>query len=1672
MQPIPRTGEIILRLQPRDNHNFYDFKMNFDLLTPSATGDECRQDCSVEIARLLFSQFKRCLPKVQKKNRIGPIMNYIFVFHLGTRMKIPFLDQTTTDEVLDYVLKTLGDDFDEVYLTYNEKPIRRGFTLKEFGIPPNVALNVRSRLVGGSKIYLPTYSIVEECEKALSVALEREENCKTVDDPLSAKLLFQSADEPEPGMRWQDKRIFYDAAMKFVRTQTKNLPKIDGSLSWYIEAIYSARKIAYSNMSNYDKFMACCLLLTRKSTSEVTQLLLSTLSTSEMEFQSDDSFTFEDVFEKFDAVKSHPLAQKLIKALSYLSIVEIASKFGCSCNTKEVLSFIEKFTRNPSGLTSCLLDLAVEFVKRIGQVWRTGKLDSFFHSADTYGVWEEKFQKLKRWSMVSTNPEPHGFSYFQYIAELNDAIETGRAIYKAQIAQGVAPHHSVKKWVNELELISALELTKRSAQTTRMAPFGVLVYGLSSIAKSQFTDLLFHYYGNLFDRPTDPEYRYVRNPADPYWTNFNTSKWCIHLDDIAFLKPNITSQGDPSILEMLQIFNNIPFVPVQADLADKGRTPCRAELVTASTNQLDLNASAYFNCPLAVQRRMPYVIKLSVKSEYRQHDSHMIDPQLMTSNGDGVYPDYWDVVVCRVTPHKGDPNMACLTESERYHSIYEFLKDFGENCRQHKMNQLQAMAGSEYTRNISVCKKCMIPTIKCDCLEEQATVQEELVALAPWRTTRRSTTRRVLDKCYELIYTPYVLFCIWLLSLRIMHLALSNSILRPIVLRYLMPHIPLRQQGTVWERYFTHPKQHIALAALSTACVCVSMYAYSVMSEKEKQEVQASEDQKNPEEQRPSEKDDHVDQQFKKEKAQNVWYNDSIHIEEFHVPVASRSHIADYDKFTEILSRNVARVQIRNGTGKVVTTSVVFIKGNYALINNHALKGTIDDYMFTLIFAPRKGVTPNFQARVTQINRMPTQDLAVVHVPGCPPRADITKYWAQSSLSQSVDGSYVMRTNDGEIIVKRVRSIEYWPSIQLNMESGHVAAYMGVVDEPSQVGDCGSPLVVRTSFGPTICGIHVAGKDRRVSALVVEKSFLELSVTLLERQTGFMAFEPNPPLIGSTLAPRTLDQTIHANCTLRWIEEGSAHIYGTLSGFRTRPRSKVMETSIKKDVETAFQVELDYGKPVMAGWEPWHNNVKHMVSNDTKMNENILDECAKAFLADISKAFGDKELNLHVLTNRQAVNGIEGVKFIDKINRNSSMGFPWNTKKTNYLVPLNDGTTDVDFPEEIWGRVDNIIENYHNNRRASPVFTGSLKDIPTSRAHIDVKKTRMFAAAPVDWSIVVRKYLLSFTKLVQENMYIFEAAPGTVTQSIQWTNHYNYVTQFGKDRMVAGDYSAYDKRMQALIILKAFWIIEQVHIQQGWTKSACQIIQGIAYDTAFSFVDFNGTLLEFFGTNPSGHPLTVIINSLVNSLYMRYSYVVLNPAMEAKTFKQNVALLTYGDDNMAGVSTAAPWFNHTAISAVLAEIGVVYTMADKESESVPFISIDDTSFLKRKWVWCEELGAMLAPLEKNSILKSLAYKMANGLSESADYTARFKNVLLETFFHGREEFSRMMEFLKYINHREDLLVEDSVFKDWDHYKMIFLSKENNFSLLSFGHGLAHEFANEEWEYILPADTSD
>jgi hypothetical protein len=446
---------------------------------------------------------------------------------------------------------------------------------------------------------------------------------------------------------------------------------------------------------------------------------------------------------------------------------------------------------------------------------------------------------------------------------------------------------------------------------------------------------------------------------------------------------------------------------------------------------------------------------------------------------------------------------------------------------------------------------------------------------------------------------------------------------------------------------------------------------------------------------------------------------------------------------------------------------------------------------------------------------------------------------------------------------------------------------------------------------------------------------------------------------------------------------------------------------------------------------PWINALNDMTRPVTLLNETNLRLASEDFIGTMPTI----HLNdVHVFPLSVAINGAPGVRYCDKMNRKTSAGAPYRCPKKPFLIYLDEEQTLVDVVPEIKDEISRMIVVYESGQRVHPVYCGHLKDEPVTFEKAVMGKTRVFTAAGMAHVLVTRMYLLSVIMFMQEGRFDFETGPGTVVQSRQWHDLRTYLTHFGEDRIVAGDYSKFDKRMPASVIRAAFGIIHTICQRAGYDEKALRVVAGIALDTAYPNIDFHGDLIEFYGSNPSGHPLTVIINGLANSLYMRYVYTILKPPTETRPFKENVRLMTYGDDNIMGVNPECNWFNHTAIQKVLADIDIGYTMADKEAESVPYIHIDNANFLKRTWRFDPDIWSYVAPLEASSIEKMLTVCVAKpNMSPKAHAIALISTAIREYFWYGWDVFHEKRQmFVEIIEECElEAYVEEATLPSWE-----------------------------------------
>jgi hypothetical protein len=188
-------------------------------------------------------------------------------------------------------------------------------------------------------------------------------------------------------------------------------------------------------------------------------------------------------------------------------------------------------------------------------------------------------------------------------------------------------------------------------------------------------------------------------------------------------------------------------------------------------------------------------------------------------------------------------------------------------------------------------------------------------------------------------------------------------------------------------------------------------------------------------------------------------------------------------------------------------------------------------------------------------------------------------------------------------------------------------------------------------------------------------------------------------------------------------------------------------------------------------------------------------------------------------------------------------------------------------------------------------------------------------------------------------------------------------------------------------------------------------MHAIKEDMVQALIDYDGSVLSFMGGNPSGSPLTVIINCIVNILRFISAYMV---ATKGYDFFQHVEIVTYGDDVVATVSDAKKTsFNFKRLSEIFATWNIKFTDAAKSSEVSEFSSKEVIQFLKRRFRFDVEIGKHMAPLDQESIFKSLyIWQRSKSISEYDQMVQIIKTAHREFFQHGRLVFEEQDTFLQ------------------------------------------------------------
>lgn len=544
-------------------------------------------------------------------------------------------------------------------------------------------------------------------------------------------------------------------------------------------------------------------------------------------------------------------------------------------------------------------------------------------------------------------------------------------------------------------------------------------------------------------------------------------------------------------------------------------------------------------------------------------------------------------------------------------------------------------------------------------------------------------------------------------------------------------------------------------------------------------------------------------------------------------------------------------------------------------------------------------------------------------------------------------------------------------------------------------GDSGSMIVGQFQNGLAIIGIHTGGSNgapydghcMTLSSSIVHEMIKKVTPVIFHAMgiPQLVVDAGEHILLQADGSPETYSGSMSRFCPLAKFDDSPSieaknmvFVGSLLHSFRSQNSSQVQKTPYYKNFEHLAQ-KYDCVNFKVAPIFNWLSK-RHFLETVSKItNHSIITEL-NSFVDALYHHFqtncpSSESTLLKPLTLQQAINGEEKCVYLDRMNMATSAGRPYNACKKEVLVPTSDGMWTL--TPYMRSAHNTYLRMLKNGVRTNLPFKASLKDEPIDPKKLSMveprgKGPRLFMASNVDLTILIRMFYLPYARIAQRNPFLFMSAPGMNCASSVWFALRNYLCEHGCDKIMAGDYSGFDVRMMSLMTYYSLIFMQAVLFSGGhYSPDDKCATHTLMYDIINPNCEIDGDHFQIYGTNPSGHPLTVHVNCLSNIFYIMFTYVR-NGGFLGQFF-HDIKVITYGDDNVLGIRDPSV-VNYMTMRDTLATIGVIYTRADKTNiVDGKLDHIDDVEFLKRKFVIrrIRDRDYCLCPLDRKSLFKTL-----------------------------------------------------------------------------------------------------
>lgn len=570
----------------------------------------------------------------------------------------------------------------------------------------------------------------------------------------------------------------------------------------------------------------------------------------------------------------------------------------------------------------------------------------------------------------------------------------------------------------------------------------------------------------------------------------------------------------------------------------------------------------------------------------------------------------------------------------------------------------------------------------------------------------------------------------------------------------------------------------------------------------------------------------------------------------------------------------------------------------------------------------------------------------------------------------------------------------------------------------SVFGDCGAVYIMDSKYDARrICGIHYAGMPGHGCFIpLVYEDLQEICVEPEQKEPSYTVSDSMPEAItqGNCLALGEVLDPPHSNT-----------------------KTKIHQTEVFDQIWKSEMAPAQL-KHAEAEDGPMFRGIQKQFKSVPVLSEEPLRKAVFSYkkrLATLRCAYDQ----MRVLSFEEAVRGREGSEFIKGINRTTSPGYPYiHQKSKGKTLWFGKQEWDLEGPKakEIREIVENQIKEMEQGIIQPYVFMDTLKDETLPLHKVEIGKTRVFAAAPMDFIIAFRMYFLSFLAFLMENRIESESAVGIRSQSWEWHKLADHLQKFAGDRHVAGDFSNYDGTLHPDILWAVLDVIEDYYKGSRYYKEEDQNVRRCLWQSIVNSYHVCGRYLyQLNHSQPSGNPATAILNSMYNSIACRVTYYMLAKDAESmEEFNDNVSMIAYGDDNLLNVShRVAGWFNQQTMTLAFARFGMVYTDEEKTGNVTDFKPLSECYFLKRGFVFDSNVPMWFGPLKLPSILE--CFNWIHGHHNERDVIRQnAEAAFAELALHDRKTFDHYVTRIRSVVGAAYQL--SLVNRDYDEYRLL------------------------------------